>query len=140
MQNHFRLSDAEFISQFIRCELNPADFSHEAHLRLAWINVNEYGIQKGEMEIQDQLKAFVDFVGAKDKYNKTVTIAAIKLVHHFMLKSSSDNFKDFIAEFPRLKSSFKELLDSHYSFDIFNSDLAKKEYLEPDLHPFQVLR
>ncbi len=136
MSTHYNLSDTEFLSQFSSCQFNPSDFSHEAHLRLAWININRFGIKQAEINIQKQLQDFVEFVGAKDKYNKTLTIAAIKAVYHFMLKSKSNNFKDFIQEFPRLKSQFKELMLSHYSFDIFNSVQAKSEFLEPDLIPF----
>lgn len=136
MEDHFKLSDAEFEQQFANCELNPGDFSHEAHIRLAWIHINRYGIEQAEKNIQIQLQNFVAFVGAKDKYNVTLTIAAIKAVYHFWLKSGSDNFKDFIAEFPRLKYNFKELMDCHYGFDIYNSDKAKIEFLEPDLIPF----
>ncbi len=136
MEKHFSLSDSEFKDQFIHCQLSPTLFTHEAHLRLAWININQSGIERAEEEIQIQLQNFVEFVGAKDKYNKTVTLAAIKAVYHFMLKSKADNFKDFIAEYPRLKTNFKDLLDCHYSFDIFNSNEAKINYLEPDLVPF----
>ena len=136
MQKHFNLSDTEFKKQFISCELSPVDFTHEAHLRLAWINLDQFQIEKAEQEIQNQIEKFVAFVGAKDKYNKTVTIAAMKTVHHFMLKSKTDNFKDFIIENPRLKDNFKALLDHHYSFDIFDLAEAKSEYLKPDLLPF----
>lgn len=136
MENHFNLSDTEFEKEFIHCKLNPSDFTHEAHLRLAWININKYGIEQAEKNIQNQLQKFVEFVGAKDKYNMTLTLAAIKAVYHFMLKSNSDNFKDFMTEFPRLKYNFKELMDYHYSFDIYNSKKAKMEFLEPDLVPF----
>lgn len=82
------------------------------------------------------MQQFVAFVGAKDKYHKTLTIAAMRAVYHFMLKSNSDNFINFIADFPQLKHKFKELMESHYSFDIFSSDKAKVEFLEPDLSPF----
>ncbi len=137
MEKHFNLTDAQFVQQFINCELNPTDFSHEAHLRLAWINIDEHGIEKGEKEIQRQLQRFVKFVGAEDKYNRTVTIAAMKAVYHFMLQSKADNFKDFIVEFPELKNNFKGLIRTHYSFDIFNLAKAKTEFLEPDLIPFE---
>lgn len=136
METHYNLSDFEFEQQFINLELAPSAFSHEAHLRLAWINIHKYGIYKAETNIQNQLMNFVEFVGAKNKYNKTLTVAAIKAVYHFMLKSKSDNFKDFIAEFPRLKTHFKELMSSHYGFDIYNSEKAKVEFLQPDLLPF----
>ena len=136
MENHFKLTDLEFEQQFIHCKLNPNDFTHEAHLRLAWIFINKYGIEKAMDIVQNQLKNFVKFVGAKDKYNTTLTIAATKAVYHFMLKSNSNTFKDFITEFPRLKYNFKELMACHYGFDIFNSIKAKQEFLEPDLLPF----
>jgi hypothetical protein len=136
MEKHFELSDSEFERKIINCELNLTDFSHEAHLRLAWINIDRYGIKQAENNVQTQLQKFVEFLGVTDKYNTTLTIAAIKAVYHFMLKSESDNFKDFIDEFPRLKYNFRELMASHYELDIFNSDKAKKEYLEPDLIPF----
>lgn len=129
MQNHYQLSDTDFETQFANATLDPAIFSHEAHLRLAWIHLNRYGLRQTEENICAQLINFVNTIGATDKFNKTLTIAAIKAVHHFMQKSSSDNFADFIAEFPRLKSNFKELLGYHYGFDIFQLERAKKEYL-----------
>ena len=136
MENNVTRSDQEFKEQFKNCELNPSDFTHEAHLRLTWIHINKYGIEKAIETIQIQLKSFVNFVGAENKYNTTLTVAASKAVYHFMLKSKADNFKDFIIEFPRLKYNFKELMACHYGFDIFNSIKAKNEFLEPDLIPF----
>ena len=136
MEKHFELSDSQFEKEFNSCRISPADFTHEAHLRLAWINIRKYGIEQAELNIQNGLKNYVEFVGAKGKYNTTLTIAATKAVYHFMLRSDSDNFKDFLIEFPKLKNNFKELMAYHYGFDIYNSIKAKTEYLEPDLVPF----
>jgi len=137
MEHHFELSDADFERQFSNCQLNPSIFSHEAHLRLAWIHIDKYGLEQARENIQQQLQDFVAHVGSADKYHKTLTIAAVEAVNHFMKKSKSDNFKDFIMEFPQLKSNFRELISSHYSFDIFASPEAKSEFLVPDLLPFR---
>ena len=136
MEKHFELSNMEFEIQFSNCILDPAIFSHEAHLRLAWIHIKKYGVEKAVQNICTQLLAFVTAVGEKNKFNETVTIAAIKAVYHFMKKSTSNNFPDFIHEFPRLKYNFKELMAFHYKKDIYISEKAKQEYLEPDLLPF----
>jgi len=136
MEQHFKMTDSEFERQFETCELNPALFTHEAHLRLAWIHITQYGSATAIQNVTRQLIQFVEFVGAKGKYNHTLTIAAILAVNHFIKKSSSDNFQDFIAEFPRLKSNFKDLMNSHYKTDIFNSPLAKQEFIEPELLSF----
>ena len=136
MEKHFELTNTAFEKQFATCKLDPTIFSHEAHLRLAWIHIMKYGLEQAEENIQAQLKNFVEFAGATDKYNKTLTIVAIKAVNHFVRRSRSNNFKDFITEFPQLKKDFKTLIDRHYSFNIFNSQKAKIEFLKPDLLPF----
>ena len=137
MEVHYKLSDTEFEKHFIACKLDPSIFSHEAHLRLAWIHIHKYGMEQAVENIQTQLQNFVASAGAVDKYNTTLTIAAVRAVGHFIEKSNTTNFKDFIKEFPQLKNNFKALIESHYSFDVFNSLKAKTEFLEPDLQPFK---
>lgn len=136
MERHFTLTDIELEKQFQSCSLDPAIFTHEAHLRLAWLYINKYGADKAIDNICCQLQNFVDSLGLKNKYNETVTIAAVKAIYHFMLKSKTDNFRDFITENSRLKYSFKELMAFHYQTDIFNSPTAKEMYLMPELLPF----
>lgn len=136
MGDRFQLTDLEFERQFEACEMSSKLFSHEAHLRLAWIHISRYGIENAVSNVQLQIKNYVKHVGAVDKYNATLTIAAVLVVNHFMLKSKAKNFKDFIKEFPRLTHNFRELINTHYGFDVFNSKLAKAEFLEPDLLPF----
>lgn len=136
MNNNLDLNDSEFEKQFRDGILAPSLFNHEAHLRLAWIHVSKYGVDNACKEISNQILAYVTQLGETDKFNKTLTIAAVRTVNHFLLKSKSNSFQDFITEFPRLKYNFKDLLDSHYGFDIFNSEKAKTHYVEPDLLPF----
>lgn len=136
MYDHFQLSDKAFEQQFASLQLNPALFSHEAHLRLAWIHVTRYGIDQAIENVTNQIKAFAEHHGAHGKYHTTVTIAAVRAVYHFVIKSDSANFKDFITEFPQLKNEFTKLLASHYSTDIFKSTAARESFLEPDLAPF----
>lgn len=135
-KNHLELSDSEFERRFANKSLEPYGFTHEAHLRLVWIHIGKYGPVQGEKNVQKQIESYVAHVGAHDKYHVTLTVTAIKAVHHFMAKSKSVNFKEFITEFPELKTNFKELIASHYSFDIFQSEKAKTQYIEPDLMPF----
>ena len=136
MKNHFLLPDETFEHQFAEVSLNPKLFSHEAHLRLAWIHIRKYGVEKAVVNICRQIAAFDAKFGDGTKYNETVTVAAVRAVNHFVERSSATDFKSFIQENPRLKHNFKDLLNSHYSQDIFLDERAKTEYLEPDLAPF----
>ncbi len=140
MDNHYQLSDQEFIAQFANCSLPPSLFTHEAHLRLAWVLISTYGLEAACPLSCQHIKNFDIVHGDGSKFNTTVTIAATKVVYHFIQKSQSSTFQDFIQEFPRLKYNFRELLDCHYGFDIFSSIQAKTAYLAPDLLPFDWLQ
>ena len=136
MEDQYQLTDLEFSTAFKKATLNPKLFNHEAHLRLAWIYINRDGIENAITQVCCEIINYATSLGAVNKYNETVTVAAVKAVYHFYLKSKSNNFRDFIKEFPRLKTNFKDLLAQHYGIDIFNSEIAKCSFLEPDLLPF----
>lgn len=135
-KDHWSLSDQEFEFQFETFKLKPGMFSHEAHIRLAYIHIEKYGLEKAERNMCNQIKGYAEFLGGGDKFNETVTIAAVKAVNHFMERSSANNFKGLIAEFPRLITEFKELLGKHYGYNVFADKKAKAQYQEPDLLPF----
>ncbi len=134
---HRQLSDIEFEEQFESCTLEPTFFTHEAHMRLAWIHIKKYGGPAACENICNQIKRF-DIVHDKgEKYNKTVTIAAVKIVQHFMSKSEVATFPEFIELYPRLTKNFMQLVRSHYGTDIFSDPVAKTTYIQPNLLPFQ---
>jgi len=134
--DHYNLSDQELLNQFEDCTLEPALFNHEAHLRLAWLLIRELGADQATETIQAMLQKFVEHVEARDKYHVTLTVAATRAVHSFMLKSKTKSFESFITENQVLKTDFKKLINSHYSIDIFSSENARIRFLEPDLLPF----
>jgi len=136
IEKHHSLSDEQFKTQFDACTLDPELFSHEAHIRLAWLHLMECNISEAIINIKRQLKAFVKHVGAEDKYHETLTIASLKIVNHFVEQSETTTFPSFINEFPRLLTHFKELVEAHYSRNILDSSQARQNYLEPDLLRF----
>lgn len=136
MEPHYALSDPEFEKQFESAVIDPKLFSHEAHLRLAWIHVTKYGVERVAKNIEHQIAQFDRKFGDGMKFHSTVTLAAVKAVAHFVNKSRSCNFKDFMDEFPRLKSNFKDLLNQHYSFNVFKSEKARQTFVQPDLLAF----
>ncbi|MBO3697421.1 hypothetical protein [Roseivirga sp. E12] len=111
-------------------------FTHEAHLRLAWIHISKYGIETAMDNLCKQIRDYASFLGESQKFNKTLTVAATRAVYHFMLKHPATNFPELLKQEPRLKHSFLGLIKAHYSFDIFNNKEAGKHFLEPDLLPF----
>ena len=136
MEAHYNLTDRLLLKELEQGNLDPRLFTHEAHLRWGWLLLKEYGLDQAISMACAQLKRYTDSLGASDKYNETVTVAAIRAIQHFQLKHNSDSFTEFISKAPRLKTSFKELLGFHYSQDIFNLSAAKETFITPDLLPF----
>ncbi|MFK7951494.1 MAG: hypothetical protein AB8B73_01510 [Ekhidna sp.] len=136
IKDHTHFSDQEFEQLFETYQLKPGMFSHEAHLRLAYLHIKKYGVAQAEINMCKQIEGFALSLGATDKFNKTVTIASVKVMNQFMKESTSDNFFDFIKEFPKLNTHFKDVLGTYYGFNVFADKRAKKEFLAPDLLPF----
>ncbi len=130
------MDDSEFIKAFESGTLNPQLFDHEAHIKLAWVYLNRYGEKEAIAKTCEGIRNFDRLHGDGTKYHATLTIAAVKAVHHFKRKSKATTFEGFIKEFPRLKTSFKSLLGQHYGIDIISDKKAKTEFVEPDLLPF----
>ena len=135
-ESHTSLSDAALLARLADGSLPPALFDHEAHLRLAWLQLREVGSEAAPQQVCETIAGYVQHLGAHEKYHHTLSIAAVKAVDHFLQKSQTSTFQDFLLENPQLCTSFKALVNSHYSFDIFKSAQAKKEYIAPDLQPF----
>jgi len=130
------MTDQEFVHLFETGKLSPSLFTHEAHLRLAYIYLKNFGEKTAINKCCEGIRQFDRLHGDGTKFHKTLTVASVKAVRHFMQKSRSTTFDGMIAEFPRLKTSFKQLLNQHYAFDLLKNPEAKTEYVAPDLIPF----
>jgi len=105
-------------------------------LRLAHIHITRYGAEQALQNIQTQLRKYVMHIGAEDKHHATLAVVVVRIMDHFMRESKSSEFDQLISEFPRLPNDFKALVNAHYTFDIFNSEKAKREFVAPDLLSF----
>lgn len=138
IKDHSQLTDQELEQQFETFKLKPKLFSHEAHLRLAYIHIKKYGAVRSEGHMTEQIKGYAESLGVYDKFNKTVTIASVRIMNHFMSSGESDDFYGLMNEFPVLLADFRSLLSRHYSFNVFGDKQAKKDFVVPDLIPFEI--
>lgn len=130
------LDDLEFERQLGNGTLPLALFDHLGHLRLAWIYLGRYGEAAAIEKACRDIRTFASSHGDADRFHRTLTVASIKVVNHFVQKSQASRFEDLLDEFPVLKDSFKRLLERHYSQECLNSKKARLEYLPLDLFPF----
>jgi len=130
------LTDKEFEEQFANCSLAPEYFTHLGHVRLAWIHLCAYGLEVAITHLCEQIRAFDAVKGDGTKFHKTLTVAAVQVVHHFRQRSQASTFNEFIKDFPQIKTGFRELIAHHYSAALLRKAEARSTFLEPDLLPF----
>ena len=133
MKHHRQLDDQAFKCSFEGRTLLPEVFNHEAHLRLAWIYLEELGVEQTQLTFPRQLRAYVSYLDAEDKYHETLTRMAIRAIEHFRQKSPGISFYELLNVYPALSSDFKNLINSHYTFDLFALERARSEFVAPDI-------
>lgn len=137
MEKHYRFTDEVYEQKFRDCKFPPLYFSHEAHLRLAYIHLEKYGLEQSIENMCTQIYDFAIKYGATMKFNATVTYASLQIMYHYMNKGESENFPDLMKEFPHLLEDFKGEIQKYYSWDVFRSLEAKAKIHKPDLKPFE---
>ena len=136
MLNHsLSKNDREFRAAFEAGAFAPADFSHRAHVRLAYVYLAESDV---DLALERMRGALLTFLCHHDipasKYHATLTRAWILAVDHFMHRSSvASSADDFIERNPKLLDT--KIMLTHYSADLLFSDQAREQFIEPNLDP-----
>jgi len=128
-------SDREFLAAFEAGAFAPADFSHRAHVRLAYVYLAESDV---DLALERMRAALVSFLCHHDipatKYHETLTRAWLLGVNHFMHRSSeASSADDFIERNPLLLDA--KIMLTHYSAELLFSDQARASFIEPNLDP-----
>jgi hypothetical protein len=135
LKHELSSSDREFRAAFEAGAFAPADFSHRAHVRLAYVYLAD---NHRDLALERYRAALVDFLAhhgiPASKYHETLTRSWILAVHHFMHRSpEAASADDFIERNPQLLDS--KIMLTHYSAGLLFSDAARAEFVEPDLDP-----
>ena len=113
----------------------PADFTHRAHLRLAYIYLAGNGAKTAYEQTCRSLQKFLNHHGIdSSKFHQTMTYAWILAVRHFMEKTEhSRSADDFVNQNPLMLDT--AIMMTHYSREVLFSDKARSQFVEPDLDP-----
>jgi len=131
-QHHRKLEDDAFESAFANKELRPSWFTHEAHIRLAYIHIKKYGYTRALSHMREQIRGFAEHLGVYDKYHDTVTIAAVIMTAEAIEKTEQHSFQSFIEQDGAYLLLFKDLLKYYYSYDLFKDEKSRAHWVGPD--------
>ena len=133
MMNAACQQDQQFLAAVELGEFQLAEFSHRAHLRLAYLYLLDTGTTAAWNKMRSTLRNYLRINNVDpDKYHETITAVWIKAVRHFLqLTPCCSSADDFINQQPQLLDANIKL--SHYSAERLFSEQARERFLAPDL-------
>jgi hypothetical protein len=128
------MNDSEFLRQFEAGQIS--EFSHQSHLRMAWIYLRADGFELGSEKIRAGLRHLTEAHGLKitapGKYHETISLFWVYLVQHAItLTPEIDTFEMFITQHDHLLDG--GLLKRHYSPALLKE--SRTVWQAPDLAP-----
>lgn len=127
--------DRRFQASFEACTVTPDEFTHRAHLRLAYVYLAQDSLDVAYQRTRGAIHRFLahHMIDAS-KYHETLTRAWLMAVRHFMDRAgSTDSAGDFLSKSGALLES--SVMLTHYSKEALFSPEARASFVEPDLDP-----
>lgn len=132
------MTDDEFIDSFERAALTRAQWTHEAHLRMAWIYSHREPTRDAALaRMRAGIPKLNDALGtAPHLYHDTVTCAFGTLVHaRATAPGAPQNWPAFAAAHPDLFDKTAPILHRHYRPETLATDAARIGFVPPDYSP-----
>src|SRR5258705_1850333 len=133
-----QVTDREVARAFEEGSVTPAESTHLAHVRVAWVYLNEAASVEGALpRMRDAIRRFAAAAGASQKYHETITVLWMRLLEDVRARGASGELVDVLRAYPALAD--KDLPLEYYSRDRLFGDEARATWVEPDRRSLHVL-
>lgn len=129
------MSDAALLAAFESCTLPKAEWTHEAHVRTAWIYLTTRSYDDALTALRTGIPKYNRSLGNKTGYHDTVTVAFARIIAARILASPDDDFPDFRERHSDLFAKSPSPLARYYSRERLASPEAVASFVEPDISP-----
>ena len=124
------MTDDELVAAFEATELPGDQFSHEAHVRVAWWYLRTAPLPEALLRFSTALQRFAAANGAHGKYHETMTVAWMLIIADRMAAAPSLVWTEFAAANPDLLGRPSVLL-RYYREETLASDRARRGFVMP---------
>jgi hypothetical protein len=126
------MTDEAFARALEDGAITPAQFDHVAHVRVAWVYVQESpSVAEALSRMRDGIRRFAASAGVPEKYHETITVLWVRLLGEVRDAGASGELSDVLRAYPALAD--KDLPLQYYSRARLFSDEARAAWVEPDL-------
>jgi len=126
-------TDAEYMAAFEDQSLPFEEWTHEAHIRMAWKYITKYGVDKARPLVSQGIQKYnaVNQDKVERGYHETITQFYIHMIDLAVKTGGIDaTFDDFLQNNAHLLR--RDLIFDYYRSDCILSEKAKKELMLPD--------
>ena len=116
--------------------LPPAQFSHGAHVEVAWELLRQLPLEQAEQRFCTLVTDYVRNLGAEDKFHRTVSMALIRIMA--ARRHPQGDWEEFRLLNEDLFRDARGQLARYYSAERLAE--GRQRFVEPDLRPLPVPR
>ena len=125
-------ADTDFLALFETCALPEREWTHAAHIRVAWVYLNLESSGQVLARIRDSILRYnTEVLNRPHKYHETVTVAFTRIVADRMREGEC--WVDFAERINDIVDPVNPILLRYYSADRLFSDEARMQFVEADL-------
>ncbi len=117
------MTDDEFLAAFGSCTLPKPLWTHEAHVRLAWLCLNRMSFPVAIAHVRNGIRKYNESLGNFTGYHDTVTVAFLRIIA--AKRSPGQSFADFQSAHPEVFSKDRPVLLTYYSKAVLESAEAR---------------
>jgi hypothetical protein len=126
------LSEDELIATFEACTLQPSQFPHREHVRLAWAYLRREPLAPAIVKFCGGLKAFAASIDKAGLYHETVSWAFMLIIQDRIARGDHHTWEAFAAANDDLLRNGRQLLERYYLPVTLDSPLARARFIWPD--------
>lgn len=124
---------ASLVRDLEDCTLPRKAWTHAAHLSVAVWHLLHYPRDEATKRIRAGIQRYNASLGNTAGYHETVTLAWIAILAHFLQESPAESAAGELAAEAVKRFGAARYLSKYFSNQLLFSDLARKEWVEPDL-------
>jgi hypothetical protein len=134
-----RITDEAFARAFEDGSVTPAQFDHVAHVRVAWVYLQEAAsLEEALSRMREAIRRFAAAAGVPQKYHETITVLWMRVLADARAAGAAGELADVLQAHPALAD--KDLPLQYYSRERLFSDEARAGWVEPDIRVLRAFR
>ena len=126
------MTDEELVQAFESATLATDQFTHAAHVRVAWWYLTRYPLGEAMTRFTVALKAFAAAHAVPGLFHETITVAYLLLIAERLEGSRGLTWEGFAQTHLDLLARRPSILARYYSDQTLTSERARRAFVMPD--------